>query len=67
LYEYIVRPGDTLNTIAKIYDINIDCLLLANPVLQKSLKRVGQKLYIPEDKCKDEVFFPRRYWSVHLN
>lgn len=44
--EYIVKPGDTLKSIAQNFDISLDTLLWANNLTQSSKIKTGQKLII---------------------
>lgn len=51
-FEYTIKSGDTLSTIAKAYKeqnirITSDQILKANPGLQADKLRVGQKIFIP--------------------
>ena len=44
---YIVKPGDNLTKIARMYDVNIWTLARVNHINNINLIRVGQKLVIP--------------------
>ena len=44
--EYIVQPGDTLQSIANNYEISVNTLLLANELTSSSVIKVGQTLVI---------------------
>jgi LysM repeat protein len=44
---HIVRPGDTLLSIAKQYGVSIDALKAANPGIDPRALQVGQKIIIP--------------------
>jgi len=46
IIEYAVEPGDTLETIAKSFDISLNTLLWANDLSKNSKIKVGQKLVI---------------------
>jgi len=51
-FEYIIKSGDTISTIAKAYKeqnikITSDQIMKANPGLQPDKLRVGQKIFIP--------------------
>jgi murein DD-endopeptidase MepM/ murein hydrolase activator NlpD len=43
-FEYEVQGGDTLSSIAKQYDLNLNTVLWANNLTAKSIIRPGQKL-----------------------
>lgn len=44
--EYIVQPGDTLNSVAANFDISLNTLLWANDLGKNSVIRPGQKLIV---------------------
>lgn len=44
---YIVKPGDTLGTIAKHYGVTVKELIRANGIHDPNLIYVGQKLHLP--------------------
>ncbi|QSZ28360.1 SafA/ExsA family spore coat assembly protein [Aceticella autotrophica] len=45
---YIVKPGDTMWSIANMYGIPLDCLIKANPQIpDPNLIYPGQQIYIP--------------------
>lgn len=46
--EHVVKPGETLSTIAKQYGINVTDLARANSITDINVLRVGQKLVIPK-------------------
>jgi LysM repeat protein len=51
-YDYFVKSGDTLSTIAQAYreqniKVTTDQILKANPGLKPEKMRVGQKIFIP--------------------
>lgn len=47
-YEHIVRPGETLSTIAKAYNVTTKAIIQANGIKNPDRLSVGQKLFIPE-------------------
>ncbi|MFA5688815.1 MAG: LysM peptidoglycan-binding domain-containing protein [Kiritimatiellales bacterium] len=47
-YEHIVRPGETLSTIAKAYTVTTQAIIDANKIKNPNVLSVGQKLFIPE-------------------
>lgn len=56
-YEYIVQPGDTLNSIIAAYrkegvKVTLPMLLEANPGLNPNLIYPGQKIFIPDPKLE---------------
>ena len=51
-FEYVVKSGDTLSTIVKLYKeqnikITTDQIMKANPGLQPEKMHIGQKIFIP--------------------
>jgi LysM repeat protein len=46
--EHVVRPGETLYTIAKAYNVSTRTILDANKIPDPNRLSVGQKLFIPE-------------------
>ena len=50
-YNYIVRPGDTLYSIAIMFDTTVAKLMAANPGVDPNNLRVGMVICIP--KCDD--------------
>ena len=51
-YEYVIKSGDSLSAIAKAYreqgiKVTVDQILKANPKLEPTKLRVGQKIWIP--------------------
>ncbi|MDK2858207.1 MAG: hypothetical protein PWQ29_714 [Verrucomicrobiota bacterium] len=47
-YEHIVRPGETISTIAKAYNVTAKAIIDANHIQNPNILSVGQKLYIPQ-------------------
>jgi LysM repeat protein len=49
--EYVVRPGDTLSSIATRFRVTVNAIVRANPALQANpnLLSIGQRLIIPVD------------------
>jgi murein DD-endopeptidase MepM/ murein hydrolase activator NlpD len=45
--DYVVKPGDTLSSIAKMYGITVDTIIWANNLSVKTAIKTGQKLKIP--------------------
>lgn len=45
---YIVMQGDTLYSLAKTYDVTVEAITAANPILSEGLKQ-GQTIKIPHD------------------
>lgn len=54
---YVVRPGDTLYSIAMMYNISVAELIKANPGIDPNNLRVGQLICIP--KGTPPVFCPK--------
>ena len=46
IVNYIVQPGDTLQSIAGSYEISVNTLLLANSLTTSSIIKVGQSLVV---------------------
>jgi len=46
IIEYVVRPADTISSIAAEYDISLNTILWANDLSSKSIIKIGQKLVI---------------------
>ena len=46
IIEYSVQPGDTVDSIAKTYDISVNTLLWTNSIAKSSTLKVGQTLVI---------------------
>ncbi|MBM4384519.1 MAG: LysM peptidoglycan-binding domain-containing protein [Deltaproteobacteria bacterium] len=44
---YSVRRGDTLDSIAKKFDVDVKALLALNEIRNKNVIRVGQTIYVP--------------------
>ena len=47
---YTVRKGDTLYSVGKSYAIDVQTLMEANRIASASQLRVGQELFIPDEK-----------------
>jgi len=47
-YEHVVRPGETLSTIAKAYNVTTKAIIDSNKIKNPNVLSVGQKLFIPE-------------------
>ena len=47
VFEHVVKPGETLYSIAQRYGVPLDKLAIANNITNPSLVRVGQRLTIP--------------------
>ena len=47
-YEHIVRPGETISTIAQAYNVTVKAIINANHIKNPNVLSVGQKLFIPE-------------------
>ena len=52
--EYIVREGDTLDSIAEKYGLSADTLASLNRLNDKNLIFAGQGIVLFEDKTEDE-------------
>ena len=48
---YVVRAGDTLYSIANMFNVSLADLMAANPGVDPNNLRVGQMLCIPKPKC----------------
>lgn len=46
IQEYVVKPGDTLSSIAQQFNISLNTLLWANNLTSSSLLQLGQKLVV---------------------
>jgi LysM repeat protein len=64
MYQYVVRPGDTLASIAAQYGMSVEFIVSANPTLLNEQLKVGQVIYIPISRYLDEIRFPRSYWGI---
>lgn len=63
MYQYIVKPGDTLETIADHYGMSVEFIIAANPELQNQPIYAGQRILIPISRYLDQIQFPRYYWG----
>jgi LysM repeat protein len=45
---YIIQSGDTLYKISQLYNVSISAILTANPSVDPSYLRVGQRICIPQ-------------------
>lgn len=52
---HVVRRGDTLYQIAKLYGVTVPQLVLSNKILDPSGLRIGQKLCIPDDPMAKQI------------
>ena len=59
-YEHIVEPNQTLLFIAKGYETTVQKILAANPGVNPSRLRVGQKLIIPAEETPKAVAAPKK-------
>ncbi|NCD31973.1 MAG: LysM peptidoglycan-binding domain-containing protein [Spartobacteria bacterium] len=50
VYEYVVKPGDTLSVIAKTYNSSVSKILRENDIKDPNHLEKGQKIYIPAKK-----------------
>ena len=66
VYCKVVKPGDTLYSIAKAYGVSVEALKEANG-LKSDVISVGQKLRLPEKSSK--TIFPsvKRFSNVQGN
>ena len=46
-YEHVVEQGQTLSDIALAYKVKVDAILKANPNVEPTKLKIGQKLFIP--------------------
>jgi LysM repeat protein len=58
---YMVKPGDTLGTIAKHHWVSVQDLVRANGIHNPNLIYVGQKLYLPNCTVKSAPPQPHGY------
>src|SRR5690625_3741636 len=61
---HIVEAGNTLYGLHKKYNVTIEEIINANPAVVDGLK-IGQKLYIPFDKEKEEHIKSKQDTKVH--
>jgi membrane-bound lytic murein transglycosylase D len=55
--SYVVRPGDTLSSIARRYDLDVTTLAKSNGIRSPYTLSVGQRLLIPADKNATRVVY----------
>jgi len=58
-FDYIVRPGDTLYSIAYRFNTTIEILLKFNPIQNPNLIYVGQRLIIPQSPPEAIIYTVR--------
>ena len=75
MFSYEVQPGDTLYKIADYFDVSIQDILSANPLINPNNLYVGQIIRIPISTYLYQNFpwyylypllfirYPRNYWS----
>jgi membrane-bound lytic murein transglycosylase D len=54
---YLVKPGDTLSSIARRYDLDVSSLAKSNDIRSPYTLSVGQRLMIPSDKNATRVVY----------
>lgn len=59
LFQYAIRPGDTIYSIANQFNVSIDDLLYANPGLNPYNLSVGQIILIPSNYYPRYPAYPR--------
>ena len=59
-YEHIVEPNQTLLFIAKGYETTVQKIIAANPGVNPSRLRVGQKLIIPAEETPKAATAPKK-------
>lgn len=59
--EHVVRPGDTLYSLARIYGVSVEAIQAANPIIEGETIKTGMTLVIPdatnETEAKPEVSY----------
>jgi membrane-bound lytic murein transglycosylase D len=55
--SYVVKPGDTLSSIARRYDLEVGTLAKSNDIRSPYTLSVGQRLMIPADKNSTRVVY----------
>jgi membrane-bound lytic murein transglycosylase D len=55
--SYVVKPGDTLSSIARRYDLDVSTLAKSNDIRSPYALSVGQRLMIPADKNSTRVVY----------
>ncbi len=55
--EHVVRPGDTLYSIAKHYGVTVEAIQAANPSIEGTNIPTGMTLVIPEAETKSALIF----------
>lgn len=55
--SYVVRAGDTLSSIARRYDLDVNTLAKSNSIRSPYTLSVGQRLLIPSDKNSTRVVY----------
>ncbi|QHI71428.1 LysM peptidoglycan-binding domain-containing protein [Aminipila terrae] len=55
---YTIKPGDTLYSICKSYDVSVCDLMMANKIRNPYNLRIGTKICIPSDTDPTEAMEP---------
>jgi membrane-bound lytic murein transglycosylase D len=55
--SYVVKPGDTLSSIARQYDLDVNTLAKSNGIRSPFTLSVGQRLTVPSDKNATNVIY----------
>ena len=53
--EYVVKRGDTIERIARTFNVDVDALLAANGIRNRNLIYAGQRLRVPTGGAEPEV------------
>lgn len=53
--EHVVRPGDTLYSLARLYGVTVEAIQAANPKIEGTNIPTGMTLVIPEAGAKTEI------------
>lgn len=52
--EHVVRPGDTLYSLARLYGVTVEAIQAANPMIEGTNIPTGMTLVIPDEKASTE-------------
>ncbi|HWM90269.1 MAG TPA: LysM peptidoglycan-binding domain-containing protein [Thermoanaerobaculia bacterium] len=54
---YVVKPGDTLSSIARTHDVEVDALAKQNDIRSPYTLSIGQRLVLPGDKSTVRIVY----------
>lgn len=58
MFEYVIRPGDTLYNISLMYNVPISAILSLNPGLNPYNLRVGEVILVPYSNYPTQPIYP---------